>query len=104
MLTASSMSSIAISKTMRFLRFRKIPMMDSANSMAPKERKCPSVTFMPVSPNLHRQQQPVPRHLQQMIESHPSSQLPSDPVNAHAPRSEEHTSELPVTPISRMPS
>lgn len=41
--TASSINSMHISSTMRFLRFRKIPMTDMANRMAPSDRKWPSV-------------------------------------------------------------
>src|SRR5258706_146822 len=41
-LTASSISSIAISRTMTFLRLRKIPTMLIANSTAPRIRKCES--------------------------------------------------------------
>src|SRR5213078_3984626 len=42
MLTASSISSIAISRMMTFLRLRKIPTMLIANSTAPRIRKCDS--------------------------------------------------------------
>src|SRR5438093_3187968 len=42
MLTASSISSIAMSRMMTFLRFRKIPTMLIANSTAPRVRKCDS--------------------------------------------------------------
>src|SRR6266481_639051 len=42
MLTASSISSIAISRMMTFLRLRKIPTMLIANSTAPRTRKCDS--------------------------------------------------------------
>src|SRR5437879_12218784 len=42
MLTASSISSIAISRMMTFLRLRKIPTMLIANSTAPRMRKCDS--------------------------------------------------------------
>src|SRR6266536_2108336 len=42
MLTASSISSIAISRMMTFLRLRKIPTMLIANSTAPRIRKCES--------------------------------------------------------------
>src|SRR6476660_7755384 len=41
-LTASSISSIAISRMMTFLRLRKIPKMLIANSTAPRIRKCDS--------------------------------------------------------------
>ena len=46
MLTASSMSSMAISSTIRFLRLRKMPITDIANSMAPSARKCPRVIML----------------------------------------------------------
>src|SRR5713226_6454677 len=42
MLTASSISSIAIRRMMTFLRLRKIPTMLIANSTAPRMRKCDS--------------------------------------------------------------
>src|SRR5262245_25636807 len=42
MLTASSISSIAISRMMTFLRLRKMPTMLIANSTAPRIRKCDS--------------------------------------------------------------
>src|SRR5882672_5598290 len=42
MFTASSISSIAMSRMMTFLRFRKIPTMLIANSTAPSVRKCDS--------------------------------------------------------------
>ena len=38
MLTASSISSIAISSTITFLRFRKMPAMLIANKIAPSTR------------------------------------------------------------------
>src|SRR6266571_4974721 len=41
-LTASSISSIAIKRMMTFLRLRKIPTMLIANSTAPRMRKCES--------------------------------------------------------------
>src|SRR5713101_7246410 len=41
-LTASSISSIAIRRMMTFLRLRKIPTMLIANSTAPRMRKCES--------------------------------------------------------------
>src|SRR6266540_6295695 len=49
MLTASSISSIAISRMMTFLRLRKIPTMLIANSTAPRIRKCDSdsKSFLP---------------------------------------------------------
>ena len=43
--TASSISSMAISSTIRFLRFRKMPTTDSANRMPPSDKKWPSVTL-----------------------------------------------------------
>jgi hypothetical protein len=36
--TASSISSMAISSTMRLRRFRKMPMTDIANRMPPRDR------------------------------------------------------------------
>src|SRR5713101_5696278 len=42
MLTASSISSIAISRMMTFFRLRKIPTTLIANSTAPRMRKCES--------------------------------------------------------------
>src|SRR5256885_12893611 len=42
MLTASSISSIAISRMMTFWRLKKIPTMLIANSTAPRTRKCDS--------------------------------------------------------------
>src|SRR5215467_13365794 len=47
MLTASSISSIAISRMMTFLRLRKIPTMLIANSTAPRIRKCDSESRAP---------------------------------------------------------
>src|SRR4051812_34468045 len=42
MLTASSISSMAISRMITFLRFKKTPTMLIANSTAPRTRKCES--------------------------------------------------------------
>src|SRR5690348_382045 len=42
MLTASSISSIAMSRMITFLRLRKMPTMLIANSTAPRIRKCDS--------------------------------------------------------------
>ena len=54
-LTASSISSMAISSTIRFLRFRKMPITDSANSIAPSVRKWPRVSpAAPIMPGLLR--------------------------------------------------
>src|SRR4249920_1315265 len=47
MLTASSISSIAISRMMTFLRLRNIPTMLIANSTAPRIRKCDSESRAP---------------------------------------------------------
>src|SRR4249920_930477 len=52
MLTASSISSIAISRMMTFLRLRKMPTTLIAKSSAPSTRKCASVSNVsPLSPS-----------------------------------------------------